>query len=314
MSDARTQRTPVSTGRVRVNDIPVEPRTSRPETSTPASRGFVEGLTEAVRANPASAALIGIGAAWLLTGGANVSLLGGSKRANPFRFGRSARYNADHHFADESAASGMSFKSASAGGSGTSPVDTVGSPAERVGSAASAAATHGSSGLSAAYEGLGSAAGRVGEAASNAGSSAYDASRSVARGARAQTENLQQTLGEFFEDKPLALGILGLAIGAGLAAALPRTEIERQFMGEASDAAKEHASSIVAAKLDDAKAVAGQIFDQVSGEVEAQGLSKDGLTATAQTLGDKLSTVADAAAKSAKSEVEGKGGSGGTAA
>lgn len=164
-------------------------------------------------------------------GGANVPLRGRGPHTSRFRFNRSARHDADHRFAPESAAS-----------------DTAQSAAEGIGNAASAAAAHGLSGLSAVYEGIGCGAGRRGDVAGRL--LRLRSFESGFAGVRREAENLQQTLGEFFDDKPLALGIFGLAIGAGLAAPLPQTDAERRLMGEASDAAMKQAGSMVAAKID----------------------------------------------------------------
>ena len=39
-------------------------------------------------------------------------------------------------------------------------------------------------------------------------------------------------LSELFRAQPLALGAIGLAIGAGIAAALPKTDVEDAYLGE----------------------------------------------------------------------------------
>src|SRR5436190_16728494 len=52
---------------------------------TPGGRDFVNALQDAVRENPASAALIGMGVLWMFMGGSNTSLFGGSGRKSIFR-------------------------------------------------------------------------------------------------------------------------------------------------------------------------------------------------------------------------------------
>jgi hypothetical protein len=58
---------------------------------------------------------------------------------------------------------------------------------------------------------------------------------------------LQQNLADLFERQPLFLGALGVAIGAGIASALPATEIEQQLMGEASERIQEKFSQATGA-------------------------------------------------------------------
>jgi hypothetical protein len=48
----------------------------------------------------------------------------------------------------------------------------------------------------------------------------------------------------FFKAQPLALGAIGLAIGARIAAALPRTEMEADYLGETSDTVKAKATPL----------------------------------------------------------------------
>src|SRR5687767_5092553 len=50
---------------------------------------FVSALGQAVRDNPVSAALIGMGVLWLFAGGSNTSLFGGAGRTSIFRTARS---------------------------------------------------------------------------------------------------------------------------------------------------------------------------------------------------------------------------------
>ena len=51
----------------------------------PGSGDFVNALQDAVRENPISAALIGMGALWMFMGGSNTSLFGGAGRKSIFR-------------------------------------------------------------------------------------------------------------------------------------------------------------------------------------------------------------------------------------
>lgn len=61
-----------------------------------------------------------------------------------------------------------------------------------------------------------------------------DATHSVSDG----LERVSQSWNRMLDEQPLLLGLLGLAAGAAIAAALPSTETEDEWMGEASDEAK----------------------------------------------------------------------------
>src|SRR5262249_39122630 len=84
--------------------------------------------------------------------------------------------------------------------------------------------------------------------------------------------SVRSGLADLFERQPLALAALGVAIGAGIAAALPTTEVEAEYLGEASDAMKERAQEFAADQVDHAGAVAEKAYDAASDEARNQGL------------------------------------------
>ncbi|HEV2430992.1 MAG TPA: YtxH domain-containing protein [Burkholderiales bacterium] len=67
-------------------------------------------------------------------------------------------------------------------------------------------------------------------------------------------------------EQPLALGAIGLAIGAVLGAAAPRTRQEERLMGEASRKLAEKAKGLGSQQLDKAQ----QAVEQVAEEPTAQ--------------------------------------------
>ncbi len=83
--------------------------------------------------------------------------------------------------------------------------------------------------------------------ASEGMSSAKDRAAQSVQGARERVGQLGQTARNQMErvrDQPLVLGAIGLAIGAVVAAGLPRTREEDQLMGEASDRLTEKAKEV----------------------------------------------------------------------
>ena len=61
-------------------------------------------------------------------------------------------------------------------------------------------------------------------------------------GAEGFAGTLQQNLTDTFERQPLLLGAIGLAIGAGMAAAVPATQMETEMVGDAADRVKAQAA------------------------------------------------------------------------
>jgi hypothetical protein len=94
---------------------------------------------------------------------------------------------------------------------------------------------------------------------------------------------------------PLVVGAIGLAIGGVIAAALPGTPQERQFLGSASRDVKRRAQEAAAAGVDRAKTVAADIYREAMTTAEEQGLSAEGLRDAASEVADKVRTVATGA-------------------
>jgi len=141
------------------------------------------------------------------------------------------------------------------------------------------------SGTGAARRGVMSAGGALGGHASHAGSAigsrAYQAGGAIQGGAG----QLGQTLVSQFRDQPLVAGALAFAVGAALAAALPKTAQEDAVLGDASDKLKakagEQANQLYEQGRDRAAEVYGKATEKV-GEVYQQ--TKEGLSgATAGT-------------------------------
>jgi hypothetical protein len=107
--------------------------------------------------------------------------------------------------------------------------------------------------------------------------------------------NARDNLATLFKAQPLALGALGLAIGAGIAAALPATEVENAYLGEASGTVKNKSAEIAGQQVDKVTALATQVIDVASEEVRKQGLTPEGIKAAAGDLASKVGRVAEAA-------------------
>lgn len=219
---------------------------------TESGSNFVGELRDAVARNPVSAALIGMGVLWMLTGAKSPTGAG-----NVFR---NAGLDRIPDAFDEFR-SGLN---------------------ERAGSVAEAAV----SGLNATRE---------------RGASALD---NVADYGRAMTESgavfetARDGLTDIFRAQPLALGAIGLAIGAGIAAALPKTDVEDGYLGAASEAIKTQAAEIASQQIENATALAGDVVEAASAEARKQGLTPDSAKAAAEDVKERVGRVVDAAKNS----------------
>jgi len=110
--------------------------------------------------------------------------------------------------------------------------------------------------------------------------------------------NVRDNLTDLFKAQPLALGAIGLAIGAGIAAALPATEIENSYLGETSETLKSKAAEIAGDQIEKATSLATDVVETVAEEARKEGLTMDGSKAAMSDLSGKVGRVVDAAGKS----------------
>jgi hypothetical protein len=224
---------------------------------------FIEDLGDAVRKNPLSAALIGMGVLWLFSGSRPV------ERAGAF-----FRNTGLDGFPD---AAGTAYEVArSAVRSGTEHVATA-KDAVRDGAADAFdnAARYGRDYADTASEYVTSMPGT--------GAEIFNTVRS--------------NLSDVFRAQPLALGAIGIAIGAGIAAALPATDLETDYLGETSDSVKTKAAEFAAEQTDRVTAVAESVVEAVTEEARKQGLTLEGAKSAAGDISAKVGRVVDAAGK-----------------
>lgn len=232
---------------------------------------FIRDLGDAARKNPVSAALIGMGVLWLLTGGRPVEKAADFARGTGFDRIPDAVGNAF-----EGAGSAVRFGA-----------DSIG---ERVTSAKEMLRDGGA-------EALDSAA-RFG---SDYADTASDYVRSIPGAEVEMFDAARSNLTELFRAQPLALGAIGLAIGAGIAAALPPSEVEAAYLGESSDAVKAKAAEFAVEQTNRATKVAEDVIEAVADEARIQGLTVEGAKSAVGDISAKVRRVVDAAGKGVSS-------------
>jgi hypothetical protein len=158
--------------------------------------------------------------------------------------------------------------------------------------------------------GLGSGAGSVKDAASSSLATIREQSAATldhaAEFARqipepgAMFETARDNLTELFRAQPLALGAIGLAIGAGMAAALPSTDVENAYLGDVSETVRSRTAEIAGQQIDKAASLATDVIDATAAEAREQGLTTDGARAAVKDITGRVGRVgrvADAAKK-----------------
>jgi len=221
--------------------------------------GFVRDLGDAARNNPISAALIGMGAVWLF---ASRSQRGAEliKRSGIDRLPDAAR--------DAWAGASSNIRETA-----DEATDTV--------------RRHG-----------GRAVDQMTEAGKRLVQSASESVDDLPDRAADLVDDARDSLTQLFKSQPLAIGAMGLAIGAAIAAAFPTTETEAEYLGDTSEFIKQKAGELAGEKVERIVEVGEKVADAVAVEARQQGLTVDGLKSVATELSDKAGRVAEAATRS----------------
>lgn len=235
---------------------------------------FVSGLQDAVRQNPVSAALVGMGLLWMFTGGNRLS-------------------------------TAAAFFPAVAKGAAAGAADGLLRTAGVVSAAGEGVKSLGERFVDGVRDTLSEATAATGDAATRS----VEGVKSVAAQSAAQLRSttaeigaadygvgqLQQNLKQTFERQPLLLGAIGLAIGAGMASAFAATQFEKDAVGETAERVTDQLKEIATTQVDRATAAAGRTLEAIKDEAQAQGLTAAAAKEGAAAIGKKVKNVAAAA-------------------
>lgn len=108
------------------------------------------------------------------------------------------------------------------------------------------------------------------QSASESMSSMRDRAAQVTDTAREQWQRARGGMDYLVHEQPLALGAIGLAIGAVLGAAAPSTRQEESLMGEASRGLAEKAKDLASQQLDKAQQAVKQVAEESAAQPSAQ--------------------------------------------
>ena len=247
--------------------------------------------------------------------------------------GYAAGASASAHDLASGAQSGASRAASGASSAAHSAASGVSGAAHSAASGVSSAAHSVGSGLSSAAEAVSDTVGSAVDTISDYASSAYDRVAGNARyarergrrgyyvmtangrrwvddaryGARAygsEAGRYASQAGNMLRDNPLLLGAFGLAIGAAIGAALPKTRIEDEYLGETSDAYKRQAWEAGQETFEEARsrvmAIGQRAYDEALGEARKQGLSPAEAEGKARAAGDAARVEAERAGSLAR--------------
>ncbi len=100
---------------------------------------------------------------------------------------------------------------------------------------------------------------------------------------------VKSKLSTLFDEQPLILGAIGLAVGAAIGAALPMTETEDSLMGSAAHRLRDTATDAARHEIDGLRAAAGEAVDNVRHS------ASDNLHGFVKDVGDNARTVVNKA-------------------
>ncbi len=128
--------------------------------------------------------------------------------------------------------------------------------------------------------------------AGGAGRATKDAAASVKHGA--------ERAGRYYEEHPLAVGALGVAVGALLGSALPSTRAEDRRLGAAGDAVRRRS----AAYAREAASAVGDVADRVRDAAEHEGLTSGRAETAARDVAERVRRVGEEAVEAGREEAE----------
>ena len=222
---------------------------------------FVQNLGTQAKNNPMPIALVGIGLAWLMASGKNPP----------------ARYSYD---------STSTSYSPSLGERAGELGDKASGMASDVRDRASGMASSAKARIYDTTHAVGDRVRQARDSLTSAGQSARQRVSDVGGSARHQVERARSGVDYMMREQPIALGVIGVAIGAMFAAMAPRTRKEDELMGDTRDRLLDQAKEAGREKLEQAKDVANAAMGAASREAEHRGLKPQSGTSEAGKSSD----------------------------
>jgi ElaB/YqjD/DUF883 family membrane-anchored ribosome-binding protein len=232
------------------------------------ARGFGSTVVETVRQNPVPAALAGVGLGWLLMSGRKQ---GGSQVRSRWRSDYDLPYSYDRDYTygyqdyDQQ------------GGAGQTARQAVSRAQDAVGSATSQAQSAVGETVSQAQDAANRVTGQVQDTAGQVATQVQDTASQLGNQAQYRTQRAASGFQQMLEERPLAVAAGALALGLTVGLALPETEQENRWMGEARETVMEQAQQTAQQTVDKVQTVAqeamGAAKDTAQEEAQNQNLT-----------------------------------------
>jgi len=257
---------------------------------------FLKGLGNAASHNPLPTLLLGVGAAMFLSGKGRVDSIPRTF-SDLFAGGRANRHDAKETFERERVDNEHSSVVARAGGAVKGAAHSVASGVKSAAGSVASTAAH--------------AADKISEQATNAASVVSETAMSVGGGVAELAESTVNTTTEeaahlrdqamrlshdmrdratrLAEEQPLIVAAAGIALGALVAALLPRTSVEDELMGETSDTIKDAAGGVVSEQIETVSSEVGKVAEEITTTVSEHGFTAKAAVDAVRNVGEKVS-------------------------
>ena len=228
-------------------------------------------LTDTVRDNPVPAAMVAIGLGWLMVNRRSSPDYSRERSWNTADSRQSASYGLRDYESTYGDELGTGERSRVADMTDTAKErvsEVAGAARERVSDAAGRARHRVSDAGHAARERAGMFADRARDAAGNVRSQAQHLASSAADTSRRSAARVE----DMYNDNPLALGAVTVALGVAAGFAVPRTDREVQFFGDARDQVVDKARDVVDETKDKVQHVASRVVNEAKTAAREEGL------------------------------------------
>jgi hypothetical protein len=266
---------------------------------------FFRGLGKAASANPIPTLLVSVGTIMFLSGKSGLDR--SPRRESSVRSDAGAVAHGvatDFRQGAGEIGSAVSDATQSAGdaiaSAGSTVAGKVGEAADALRSAAASGGDKAKSAFNAGRTAVGDAVSETSRLASEAAETVTEKAAYVRDETGALFEDLTESATRLAREQPLLVAAAGLALGAVVAALLPRTETEDAYLGEASDAVKGAVGEVAGEQYERAKSVASNVVDEVKTAAEREGLTSEAAADAVRDLGDRVKTVVSEVASKAE--------------
>jgi hypothetical protein len=223
-------------------------------------------VMDTIRDNPIPAALVGIGLGWLYVNRRRTPSYSSNRYYNQYGPRGNQGYYASQGAYTESGRYGQSQR-----GVGETISDAASKAQERVGDIAGKA-----------QETVGNMVDQAQETAGNIVDQAQETAGNIAYQARHQAQRAEDRFQYQLRENPLAIGALAIALGAAVGLAVPETQVEHEFMGEARDKLVDKAQDVARDTMDKVQRVAGDVMEEAQTAVRERIQENGGTSSTSQ--------------------------------